>query len=350
MNQIFKNLGLAVLLIVALLLLILGLNAITFTPPILTEHSIAVRKTWNINGIDQWVLIRGHNKIDNPLLFILHGGPGMPSNGTVRLQNSELEKHFTVIYWEQRGSGYSFHKEMQEEQLKSEYFVEDLKILIKMVQSEVNADVPVYILGHSWGSIIGLRFAVAYPELLDLYIGVGQVTHDVRAETVSRNFALEKAWADGNSQAVKELEDIGLPPYDYDKLMIKSRWVSYYGAYGSHSNDSVTVRYLKMLRAFEFGWPYLIKLNKGAYFSLRVLQGEIASVNFFEEIPELKVPLVFLEGRNDYAVPVELAEEYFEFLKAPEKTLHIFEGSGHSPQRDEPEAFNNFIISLKNRY
>lgn len=56
MNRGFRHFGIAIGLF--LLLLILGLNAITFTPPILTEQAVAVRETWNINGIDQWVLIR----------------------------------------------------------------------------------------------------------------------------------------------------------------------------------------------------------------------------------------------------------------------------------------------------
>ncbi len=122
--------------VLAVLLLAAGLSAVTFTPPILTRGGIAVRKTWEINGVKQWVLIRGADRTNNPLLVVVHGGPGMPSNGTMRLQNRELEKHFTVAYWEQRGAGYSYRKDIPDETMTIDYFVEDLRVRFSGSQAD----------------------------------------------------------------------------------------------------------------------------------------------------------------------------------------------------------------------
>ena len=335
------------LIIIAALAVIAGVTSITWTPRIRTPNGIAERKYFEINGWKEWALIRGSDKVNNPLLFIVHGGPGLPSNGYLRLENSALENYYTVVYWEQRGAGYSWDSRLKAQDMTVDAFVSDLHELIYKVKAEIGTDPPVYILGFSWGTIVGLRFAQRYPDMVHRYIGVGQVTDDERAETISREFTLEKARAEGNEKAIQQLEEIGLPPYDYPKLLIKSDWARHYGAYSPKKSESVVKKYLYMLRAPEYAWPYLIKLSKGAYFSVEVLQPEISHTNFFAEIPEVKVPVAFLEGKYDYAVPSVLAKEYYDALKAPEKEFHYFDDSGHSVQRDEPEKFNEVMIGLR---
>lgn len=330
-----------------ILILIICVTTITWTPKIHSKNAIAEMKYYNINGQKEWALIRGINKVDNPLLVIVHGGPGMPSNGYLRLENSMLEKYYTVVYWEQRGAGYSWNPKLTEEDMTVDLFISDLYELIKRVQEEIGSKKKVYLLGFSWGTIVGIKFAEKYPELVYKYIGVGQVTDDIRAEKISREYALNKAKNESNTKAIKELEEIGLPPYDYDKLLVKSDWARHYGAYSPKKSESVVVKYIKMLTAKEYAWPYLIKLSKGAYFSLKALQNEISRTNLFREVPEVKVPVVFLEGRYDYAVPSTLAEEYYKTLKAPEKRFYYFEYSGHSVQRDESEKFNQVMIELR---
>jgi proline iminopeptidase len=344
----FVRIALATLAVVlAALAVTAGFTAITWTPHIRSRNGIAERKVFEINGWKEWTLIRGRDRVNNPLLIVLHGGPGMPMNGYLRLNNAALENHYTVVYWEQRGAGYSWDPRLRPEDMTVAAFVSDLRELIGKVKAEIGGDPPVYLMAFSWGTVVGLKFIQEYPEMIDLYIGVGQVTDDARAETVSRDFALKKAREEGNQKAIGELQAIGLPPYDYNKLLVKSAWAEHYGAYSPHSNQSSVMEYIRMLKATEYAWPYLIRLSKGAYFSIEALQYEIAHTNFFKEIPEVRAPVVFLEGRCDYAVPREVAEEYFKVLKAPGKRLIIFENSGHSPQKDEPDEFNRIVISLK---
>ena len=335
-----------VTIVLATILVVAGLLAISWTPKIRTPNGIAEMKYFDINGWKEWALIRGVDKIHNPLIFVVHGGPGMPANGYLRLQNSILEKYYTVVYWEQRGAGYSWDPKLKASDMSVDQFVSDLHELVGAVEAEIGAKPPVYILAFSWGTIVGLKFVQKYPELVHEYIGVGQVTNDARAETISRDYTLQKARADGNQKAIDELEAIGLPPYDYEKVVIKSDWARHYGAYSPRKSESVVMHYLKMLRAPEYKWPYLIKLNNGAYFSLRVLQDEIAHTNLFVEIPEVKVPVVFIEGKYDFEVPSSVAEEYYKVLKAPKKSFYYFDDSGHSVQQDEPEKFNDLLIEL----
>ena len=74
-------------------------KALAIRTPNRIEESMFVK----IGGIDQWVQIRGENR-DNPVLVILHGGPGssyVPFTQTIR----SWERYFTVVQWDQRGSG-----------------------------------------------------------------------------------------------------------------------------------------------------------------------------------------------------------------------------------------------------
>ena len=83
------------------------------TPPFHTPTgeilpgSIAEIGYQRLGGLDQWVMIRGES-IANPPLICLHGGPGFSEMRLMRRFNAPLEKHFTVVYWDQRGTGKSF--------------------------------------------------------------------------------------------------------------------------------------------------------------------------------------------------------------------------------------------------
>jgi hypothetical protein len=46
-------------------------------------------------------MIRGEI-VANPPLIVLHGGPGMSEIGFFRRYNAPLERHFTVVHWDQR--------------------------------------------------------------------------------------------------------------------------------------------------------------------------------------------------------------------------------------------------------
>jgi membrane protease YdiL (CAAX protease family) len=74
-------------------------------------NSVAEAGYVRLGGVDQWVMVRGEN-VANPALIVLHGGPGMSEMAFFRHFNAPLERHFTVIHWDQRGTGKSFDRNM----------------------------------------------------------------------------------------------------------------------------------------------------------------------------------------------------------------------------------------------
>ena len=128
-----------------------------------------------INNRKQTLLIRGQN-VEQPILLCCHGGPGMAQIGFIRHFQKELEKHFIVINWDQRGAGKSFSTKDFGANFTIEQFISDAKEVIQYVLKKFSKQ-KLFLAGHSWGSIIGLNIAHQYPQYIEAYIGIGQIVH-----------------------------------------------------------------------------------------------------------------------------------------------------------------------------
>jgi pimeloyl-ACP methyl ester carboxylesterase len=79
---------------------------------------------------------------------------------------------------------------------------------------------------------------------------------------------------------------------------------------------------------------------RGIFGSMRRLWPELLSVDLFDRVPSVTVPVFFMEGRHDWEVPAVLSARYFDALQAPWKQLMWFEQSGHLPNAEERDLFN----------
>jgi hypothetical protein len=77
-----------------------------FTFPILRGGSIASLEQVVLNGVPQWILIRGRRV--KPIVLFLHGGPGMPSMFLAHAFQHSLERDFLVVHWDRRGAGKTY--------------------------------------------------------------------------------------------------------------------------------------------------------------------------------------------------------------------------------------------------
>src|SRR6266536_1987969 len=183
------------------------------TPPIsgsngeVAPGSIAEVAYLHLGGLAQWVMIRGES-LDNPLLILLHGGPGWSETHFFRRFNSQLEKAFTVVYWDQRGSGKSFDSKIPKSSMTVEQFIADLDELVDTVCARVGKP-KVAIFGHSWGSVLGPLYAARFPEKVAVYVGSGQIGDWAASELASYEWALGEAQRLDNRKALKELCAIG---------------------------------------------------------------------------------------------------------------------------------------------
>ncbi len=315
-------------------------NADGKVPP----NSIASLEKVKIKGIDQCLLIRGHD-VNNPLLLFLHGGPGSPEMGLAYLSQRRAEEYFTIVHWDQRGAGKSFSKKIPAETLNVEQFISDTHELVQLLKSRFNKE-KIYLLGHSWGSVLGTLVVQRYPDLFHAYIGMGQVVNMIENENISYKYTLDAAKKAGNNKVVNKLETLD-PPYidDIKALRFQRKWLARYGG-ALHDEKSMMVMIKKGFLSPEYSLRDLPRFIKGSLRTAKAMWEELADINFIEQVPELKVPVYFFEGRYDYQVPFELAEKFYEKLKAPKKKLIWFEKSGHCPNFEEPEKFQDALISV----
>jgi pimeloyl-ACP methyl ester carboxylesterase len=304
--------------------------------------SIAEVNYLRLGGVDQWVMIRGES-LTNPPLILLHGGPGFSETHFFRRFNAPLEKTFTVVYWDQRGSGKSFDRRISRSSMTVEQFIADLDELVQAVSERVGRK-RVVLFGHSWGSALGVLYAARFAEKVTAYVGSGQVGDAAAGESASYAFALAEAERLNNRKALDKLRAIGPPPYSVESLFRERSWVnrlqSQTIARGAWDLGRL------FLRGPELSIFDLPNLARGFPFTLNAMLTETSSVNLINLVPALQMPVFFFLGRRDRWVPPETSVAYFNMLTAPSKMLVWFEKSGHEPFVDEAQKFNASMVDL----
>ena len=333
------------------MLLLISSGCVSTTPQIKDEQgrvksqSIATFEEVEIGGIKQYLLIRGE-QIENPVLLFLHGGPGYPQIAFARKYQKELENDFVVVQWDQRGAGKSYSKTIKEESMNREQFIKDTLEVVEYLKSRFTVQ-RIVLVGHSWGSELGVRVVTLAPENFYAYIGIGQVVHTQKQETISYDYVFEQASKDKNKKALKALEEIGYPPYEnHEKdVMVQRKWLGTYGGVerGIHSMREIIAG---TLFTSEYTWLDGIRFIKGNYFTRSTMFNEINDVDFFSDFPTLPVPVIFIAGRYDYNTPSILVKAYYDILKAPDKKFFWFEESAHFPHFEEPFKFARIMHQL----
>lgn len=295
-----------------------------------------------INNSKQNIL-KMYTSESNPVLLILHGGPGSPDRPLVKKYNSSLAEHFTIVCWDQRGSGLSYCKD----KLSVNLMISDLHELVKWLCREYKKE-KIYIAGHSWGAYLGLRYVSMYPDNVAYYIGTGQGISS-NDEIYKYNFVVQKAKQFGNKKETEKLLLISPPngkEYQSDNAESKkyvSKLVHKYGGY-IHPNSGFTMNeYLSLyIKLYKFQVFHLIK---GISHSLKFLEKDmLANENI--DISSIDVPIKIIMGEQDYICPVEETKKWYDKLIAPAKDLVIIKNAAHMVNFEQPEIWNREIISL----
>ena len=307
---------------------------------IASPAGIASLERVQLGGVEQWIQIRGNDRT-KPILLFLHSGPGFPEMPFSQV-NAALEKNFVVVQWDQRGAGKSYSPSIPESSMTIEQFVSDTHELVQFLLQRF-ARPKLFLVAHSWGSIVGALSVAKHPELFEAYVGISQAVKPPESERMMYRSALESAARQGNEKAVTELKQIGLPPYnnvaDYRKM---KGWVHRFRDAG-YSEISPWKFARLALASPAYSWSDLFRLVQGMRFSFSHLWQEVFyRTDLFAQAPRLEVPVYFFLGRHDRTVTASaaLAERYFNEIEAPKgKHLVWFENSGHWPQLEEPEKF-----------
>lgn len=317
-------------------------NRITEATKIAVPPGIDSLEKVNLGGVDQWILVRGHDAATDILLFV-HGGPGVPNMPFCHL-NAGLEKRFVVVQWDQRGAGKSYAATVPAESMNIDQFVSDTKELSELLITRFEKD-KIFLLGHSWGSVIGAKAAARYPELYHAYIGVSQVTDVMETQSLLYTRTLEAAEAAGDPKATSELQAIGAPPFARpDDHLIACRWLAKFEDQRFIEKRNLVAA---LLNSPHYTLGDLNRFRNGMRFSLDHVWVPLGSVNLFEEIPTIQIPVTFIQGREDPLIPGELIGRYFSMLDAPlGKRMVWIDGAGHMPQFEAPGEFHRAVIEV----
>lgn len=299
-----------------------------------------------LGGVKQWILIRGSDK-SKPVVLFLHGGPGSADIFLARHFDRRLVQDLVVVHWDQRGAGKSYSSRIPVDTMSRDQFVSDVRELSEVLRKRFNVP-KIYLVGHSWGSEIGVLAASRHPELFNAFVGVGQVVEKNEQEEISYRFVLEKAKESNNGLAIQELEGIGPPPYDGPgELTLQRKWLERFGGV-THNNTLTFNDYLKIgLTSPDYSLLDGIRFFNGQEFSEKHMWKERLHTNLFQEVPRIDVPIYFFAGRYDYNTPFQLTERYFHKIDAPNgKQLVWFEHSGHMIPYEEPEKYCEELLRV----
>jgi pimeloyl-ACP methyl ester carboxylesterase len=293
----------------------------------------------NINGCIQKVLIQSNNVVDNPILLYLHGGPGSSMLMYSHLYSDKLKDNFIFVNWDQRGTAFSYHEGMDSTKISEGQIRDDALELIKCLLKTFNKK-KVYLIGHSFGSVIGLQLVANQPEYFQAYIGIGQVVPSKWNESV----AITYKWLHDTLEKANDVE--GLKRIEKDKFP----YIDLVTKYGGHHRLSIDLDSLKKTSPYYYE-GYFELAEAGKQFSEKNVgkNPNLKSI-FNRSIYKINVPLYFFEGVNDHVIACapELVVEYCKKVKAPIKEVIRFENSAHMINIEEPTRFQDELIKIKN--
>ncbi|WP_236354999.1 alpha/beta hydrolase [Konateibacter massiliensis] len=305
------------------------------------EGSISEKTFIKINGTNQGMFIKGKDET-KPVLLFVHGGPGMSDYFLAEQYAADLEDEFVVCYWEQRGTGLSYNPDIPLDTMNTEQFVSDVIEVTNYLRDRFRQD-KIYLMGHSWGTYLGIKAAAQAPELYNAYIAMSQIVNQSESEKIAYTYMLEQYEKSGNTDKINQLLKYPIQASDesleaYLNSSVRDNAMHELGIGTMHNMDTVIMGiFLPSLRCIEYTQLERINIWRGKAFSSQTdLRKEMYGFSAVEEIPELKTPVYFLAGKYDYTCCYSLQKEYFNTLKSPIKGFYTFEESAHSPLFEEP--------------
>ncbi len=300
-----------------------------------------------IGGIDQWVSVRSRDP-RNPVLLVLHGGPGWVAMPTSWYVAHGWDEFFTVIQWDQRGAGKTYvanDPTTVAPTLTVEQMHADAEEVVTWARKTFRKE-KLFVLGHSWGSILGLTLAERHPEWLHAYIGVAQGIDARESERRGWAWTLKQARATKNEEAIRDLESIapyaiGKTPVPLKDIQLQRRWLNFFGG-AAYRRPDASFEGAAVNLSPEYTDEEVRQVWKAGDLSAESLLSPILTTDL-TQVKRLKTPLLLFLGRHDYNVSATVAAEWFASVKAPSKQLVWFEQSAHELMAEEP---GKMLLSL----
>jgi proline iminopeptidase len=306
-----------------------------------TPEGIEITEPVEVNGTTQWISIRGLNR-NNPILLVVHGGPGSAMLGSSWAYQKTWEDFFTVVNWDQRGVGKNWNP-ADTARLRPTMTVDqharDAEVIVRHALRRLGQQ-KLVLLAWSWGTFFTPTLVQQHPELFHAWVGMGVANPAPSSGSDALHTRLlQIARARADTSALRDLNTLtpgaSNGPQGIERALALRKWARVYdgGWYGKSTLDL-------FFALSEWGPPYSAReaetLVAATQWGARAIVPRTAPGS-----PSLRydVPMLFLMGRYDLHTPYSSARELFDQIVAPQKRFITFERSAHFVMLEEPGRF-----------
>lgn len=304
-----------------------------------------------INGIKQYIQIRGKDR-SNPLLLFVHGGPGSSMAGLAHVMMGSWEDKFTVVNWDQRNTCKTLlaNKDRVEEIGKTgtmSDYIKDIDEIISYLHTVYEFE-KIILMGFSWGTVISSEYAKVHPENVSMYIGVGQLINYIEGFEVVCGQLMERAKAGNSIKDVRKIEKIleSIPENGKatDELL---KQIKVFSAMGG----KYITKHTKAFPTKEFfNSPLLDRASRKTWFKHDNKNYERTFKTMceydFRDNMCFSVSTVFITGEEDTSCPHTMLQEIIDGIEAPRKELHVIKKAGHTCFWDNAEEFLKILVDV----
>lgn len=316
---------------------------------IATPEGIQSLELVDVGDGKQWISIRGRNRA-NPVLLVIHGGPGTPTMPLSWAWQAPWEDFFTVVNWDQRGVGRNAAGADRAQLVATtslDRIVTDGEAVIDHLRRRLGKD-KVAILGFSWGSIVGVKLAQKVPQKISVYSAVGQAV-GTAYEPVVLAEAKAAAAAAGDTEGVAALAALDPRSGPDGRFSIKQAQAArkvamrHDGMWYGH-NSLAAMNEMAALSP-DYGPADVEAFRAGAAWMAESQVARDLQTTDLRSVTRLEVPVVVLQGRYDLATVHQAAEAWVAALSAPSKQFLTFERSSHFVMLEEPGRFLQALLT-----
>jgi len=304
---------------------ILCFLAVLVTGQCFAQEKIDTTEAIRAGGIKQVVKIEGEDR-SKPLFLFITGGPGSegiyPEN---KLYLDELKKYFVVVAWDQRNCGETLKLNPSPVKLTVKLYENDTHELVSALLKQFHQK-KLFIMGWSWGTVLGFYMADKHPEQVYAYMAVSPAVNQWESERISLKELKQKAEQQHNTRAIHELARVKIPFENGLQNYYDRKWLSIFN--GETIDDTV---------AFK---KYFTENSE-----MTALFKEANYINLTVSLPRVNCPVYFFVGRKDHQTNYLISEKYYNELSAPKKQLFWFENSGHLIPVTEPQLMQKVVIT-----
>jgi pimeloyl-ACP methyl ester carboxylesterase len=285
----------------------------------------------SIGGIQHYISIKGKS-IDNPILLYLHGGPGAAVSSHSDKVTQQLEAHFIVVHWDQRGSGKTLELNKPDESPTIEIMKQDTEEMLSHLLNRFNRK-QIVVLGNSWGTILGFHLAEKFPEKVSAFFAVSPIVNHTKSQEMTLKLLQNHFKTNENTKAVSQLNKVKVPFENAEQMLILHRYETVYN--GEDFSDEQYKQYLSYFEGWSSQWMPLYQ--------------QLYGIDLEKQVPMLKCQVYVLIGDKDLTTHYEVTKGYFDTLKAPQKELYWLKDIGHNIPATDSNTMQKFILRNLNK-